>query len=91
VVRKLRRIGWMTLFVSSALLGCTKSALQQKQVPDPMLVTKPPVQGGKHGAQASPIHRLEPTPPPPTPTDADSPTSVRRDLSMPVRPVGRFE
>jgi hypothetical protein len=86
--RKLRCIGWITsLFLGGALLGCTKSALQQKPVSDPLLVTKPAVEGRKHTAQASPLHRMEPPPPPTAPADVDSPTSVRRDLRMPVRPA----
>jgi hypothetical protein len=66
---KLRRISWVSLVVGFAVLGCTKTAVQQKPVPDPLLVTKPPVEGRPHAAQASPIHRSEPSPKPPAPAE----------------------
>ena len=69
MARKLRHIGWIALFCGGALLGCTKTAVQQKTIPDPMLVTKSAVEGRPHAAQASPIRRGEPTPTPPTPAE----------------------
>jgi hypothetical protein len=64
MTREVRFIGWASLLCCSAILGCTKSAVQQKPVSDPLLVTKPPVEGRSHAAQASPLRRLEATPPP---------------------------
>ena len=69
MARKLRLIGWLSLMFGSAILGCTKTAVQQKSVPDPLLVTKPAVEGRPHAAQASPIRRGEPTPKPPASTE----------------------
>jgi desulfoferrodoxin (superoxide reductase-like protein) len=69
MARKLHHISWIALFLSSAILGCTRTAVQQKSVPDPMLVTKPAVEGRPHAAQASPIRRSEPTPTPPAPAE----------------------
>jgi|GEM_PF-2891408 hypothetical protein len=69
MAQKLRYVGWFTLLFSSAVLGCTKAAVQQKSVPDPLLLTKPPVEGRPHTAQASPIYRSEPTPTPPAPAE----------------------
>jgi hypothetical protein len=83
--RKLRHVGWITLFVG-VFAGCTKSAVRTKEVPDPMLVTKPPVEGRAHAAKSSPLSRGEPAPPSP-PADADSSTTVRRDNMTPVRPA----
>ena len=65
----LRRFGWASLLVSSALVGCTKSAVQQKPVSDPLLVTKPPVEGRSHTTQASALRRSEPTTPPKEPVE----------------------
>jgi hypothetical protein len=58
----------MTLFCCGALLGCHKSAVQHKEPPDPLLVSKPPVEGRNHTAHSTPLSRSEPTPPPPAPT-----------------------
>ncbi len=69
MARKIRHVGWFTLLFCGAILGCTKMAVQQKSVPDPLLVTKPPVEGRAHAAQASPIHRIEPMPSPPAPVE----------------------
>lgn len=69
MARKLRHIGWLILLCGGAMLGCTKTAVQHKTIPDPMLVTKPAVEGRSHAAQASPIHRGEPTPKPPSPAE----------------------
>jgi hypothetical protein len=68
MARKLRHIGCIALLISGALPGCTKTAVQQKSIPDPMLVTKSAVEG-RHAAQASPIRRGEPAPTPPTPAE----------------------
>jgi hypothetical protein len=64
-----RKLGWLTLLLCGAILGCTKTALQHKSVPDPLLVTKPGVEGRPHAAQASPIRRSESTPIPPAPAE----------------------
>jgi len=69
MARKLRHVACITFLFGSALLGCTRTAVQQKSPPDPLLVTKPPVEGRPHAAQASPIRRSEPTPTPPAPAE----------------------
>jgi hypothetical protein len=69
MARKLRHIGWIAVLLSGAISGCTRTAVQQKPVPDPLLLTKPPVEGRTHAAQASPIRRGEPTPTPPAPAE----------------------
>ena len=69
MARKLRHVGWLTFLLCGAILGCTKAAVQQKTIPDPLLVTKPPVEGRPHAAQASPIHHSEPSPKPPNKED----------------------
>lgn len=63
--RKLRYVGWTTLMIGGALLGCHKSAVQHKEPPDPLLMTKPAVEGRPHAAQSSPLSRNEPAPPTP--------------------------
>jgi hypothetical protein len=70
--RTLRQVSWITLFFGSCLFGCTKSAVRHKEPPDPLLVTKSPVEGRPHTTHASPLSRTEPTPPPPAPSDADA-------------------
>jgi len=83
--RKLQHLGRATLLIGGALLGCHKSAIQHKEPPDPLLVTKPPVEGRPHTAKSSPLTGNEPTPP--MPPSGDSPTSVRHDGAAPVRPA----
>jgi hypothetical protein len=85
--RNLRRVGWITVLCGGTLLGCHKSAVQHKEPPDPLLVTKPAVAGKSHSSNAGPLARSEPTPPPAPPAAADTPTSVRRDYFAPVRPA----
>ena len=70
MTRTLRHVGWLSLLVGGAMLGCTKMAVQTKPVSDPLVITKPAVEGRPHAAQASPIHRIES--PPPLPTGDDS-------------------
>ena len=83
--RKLQHVGWATLLIGGALLGCHKSAVQHKEPPDPLLVTKPPVEGRPHTTQSSPLSRNESAPP--TPPAGDSPTSAHRDGASLVRPA----
>jgi hypothetical protein len=72
MARTLRHVGWLGLVLGGVLLGCTKLAVQPKQVPDPLLVTKTPVEGRPHAAQASPVHRITAPPTPPSETDSPS-------------------
>lgn len=69
MARKFRHSSWIALFLVNAVLGCTKTAVQQKSVPDPLLLSKHPVEGRTHAAQSSPIRRDAPTPPPPGPAE----------------------
>ncbi len=69
----LRRIGWITLLLGGTLLGCHKSAVQHKEPPDPLLVSKPAVEGRPNTARYNPLARTGPTPPPPAPAGADTP------------------
>jgi hypothetical protein len=64
MARILRHVGLLSVFLGGALLGCTKLAVQPKQPHDPLLVTKPPVEGRPRAAQASPVHSIDPPPPP---------------------------
>jgi hypothetical protein len=64
MVRTLRHFGCFSLLFGGALLGCTKLAVQPKQLSDPLLVTKPAVEGRPNVAHASPIRSIPPPPPP---------------------------
>jgi hypothetical protein len=66
--RKLQHVGWGTLFIGVCLVGCTKAAVRPKEVPDPLLVTKPPVEGRSQTSKSSPLSRGEPPPPMPEET-----------------------
>jgi hypothetical protein len=81
--RILRPIGLATLLVG-ALMGCHKSSLRPKDPPDPLLVTKKPVQGR---AAATGLASQQDATPPPVPGKEHAPTSVRRDTVVPVQPV----
>jgi hypothetical protein len=62
--RRLWRFGLMTLLLSSLALGCTKAAVQHKEPPDPLLVTKKPVEGRPARLESEPAYDPPPSPPP---------------------------
>ena len=74
MVRKLWFFGVLTLICGSAVLGCHRSAVQQKPPPDPLLVSvkvanKPPVAGKLQSVSKetnSPVY-----PPPPSFPETD--------------------
>jgi hypothetical protein len=70
------RTGLFALLLAGAALGCTKSAVRQKTPPDPLLVSKKPVEGVPQ-APPPPSARVE-VPPPPYPGGDVSTVSVRR-------------
>ncbi len=72
--RRLRRWGLMTLLLGGMTLGCTRAAVQHKEPPDPLLVTKKPVEGRPRRADAD----LAPDAmqPPPPPVRESSPVNV---------------
>jgi hypothetical protein len=73
--RRLRHFGLITLLLGSVALGCTRSAVQHKEPPDPLLVTKKPVEGRPQRADTDPAYEAPPAPP------AD-----REPLPIPVPP-----
>jgi hypothetical protein len=64
------------VLLGGAAVGCTKSAVRQKSPPDPLLVSKKPVEGVPQAA-APAAARLE-VPPPPYPGGDVSTVSARR-------------
>lgn len=83
--RQLRQIGGITLLLGG-LLGCNRSAVQHKEPHDPMLITKPAVQGQAHASHLLPIPRVEPAPPLPLPADVDAPPALRGETLSPPHP-----
>jgi hypothetical protein len=51
----------------AAPLGCTKQVVRDKTPPDPLLVSKKPVEGKQNVLPAEPRPRAEFPPPPPAP------------------------
>jgi hypothetical protein len=51
--------------VLAALAGCHQPAVQQKQPPDPLLISKKPVEGTPRGPDGDLSARVQPPPPPP--------------------------
>jgi hypothetical protein len=70
------RTGLAALLLGGAAVGCTRSAVRQKTPPDPLLVSKKPVEGVPLTAPPAPP-RVE-APPPPYPGGDVSTLSVRR-------------
>jgi hypothetical protein len=62
--RGLRLIGTLTL-LGSATLGCHKSSVEQKVPPDPLLISKKPIEGQPHPDLKDLPQRPDPLPPPP--------------------------
>jgi hypothetical protein len=83
--RKLRHIGLMTLILGVATLGCTRSAVQHKEPPDPLLVTKKPVEGRPRSADGLPAHDA-PRPPAP-PMHDPAALSVQGEGLDPTHPI----
>jgi hypothetical protein len=61
--RSVWQIGVCVLLVGAAA-GCTHSAVQQKTPPDPLLVTKKPVEGKPTSGKPEMTARFDPLPPP---------------------------
>jgi hypothetical protein len=79
--RPLWQIG-LSVLLLGATLGCTRSAVQQKPPPDPLLVTKKPVEGKPTSFKSEAAVRIDP-PPPPYPARQ----YANGDMPAPVRPV----
>ena len=83
--RKLGQVGLATLLLTTLTLGCNKSAVRQKEPPpDPLLVTKKPVEGKPTPEEAPALARAEPIPPAPPAPDI---SLVRQRQASPSRPV----
>jgi hypothetical protein len=83
---KLGRIGLATLVLGGLTLGCHRNAVQKKQPPDPLLVTKKPVEGRPHAPEPEASVRAEP-PEPPAPAADLRTVSVPPSPPAPVPPV----
>jgi len=85
--RKLWRAGLAGTVVCFLTPGCTRSLVQHKQQPpDPLLVSKKPLEGRATTALPKQSAHLVPQPPP-APGRDSVPLTVQRDNSLPVRPV----
>jgi hypothetical protein len=76
MMRNVVRIGLAALLLGGAALGCTRSAVRNKTPPDPLLVSKKPVEGVPQPA-TPPSARAE-VPPPPYPGGDVSAAAARR-------------
>jgi hypothetical protein len=76
MTRTVVRAALAALLLGGAAVGCTKSAVRQKTPPDPLLVSKKPVEGVPQTAPQA-TARGE-VPPPPYPGGDVSTASVRR-------------
>jgi hypothetical protein len=68
----------LTILLLGLVLGCNRQVVQQKQPPDPLLVSKMPVEGRPTARKIDATARVEP--PPPYPGGEIATTSVQRDL-----------
>jgi hypothetical protein len=61
--RTLQRVTAAGLVVAAATLGCNKQLVREKNPPDPLLVSKKPVEG-RQSDQHGPVATAIPQPPP---------------------------
>ena len=80
--RGLRHCGWTALILGA--LGCqhSKTAVNTKQAPDPLLISKKPVEGRAATYEASAARDPQP-PAPPRDASADKSSATK-----PLRPTG---
>jgi hypothetical protein len=71
--RALGMAGLAVLVVWVGLAGCTKPAVREKPLPDPLLTSKKPIEGKAHLTESWPAGEALPPPPPP-PADRDRPS-----------------
>jgi hypothetical protein len=79
---RLLRVGLCGLVWACAALGCHKSLVQHKDPPDPLLVTKKPVEGRPRASDSQAAWN-EPNPPP-VPTREPLPVTVQRGPALPT-------
>ncbi|MFO0878044.1 MAG: hypothetical protein U0840_11900 [Gemmataceae bacterium] len=60
-------LGMLVLWVG--LAGCSKPAVREKPLPDPLLTSKKPIEGKPHVTESSYTAAEELPPPPPMPTE----------------------
>jgi hypothetical protein len=75
---------WMTFLGTIVAVGCHRNAVQKKEPPDPLLITKKPVEGRPRPAESTSTVLSEP-PPPPLPARDSYPMNAQQWAS-PGRP-----
>jgi hypothetical protein len=94
---RLLRVGLASLLLGGVTIGCTKPAVQHKEPPDPLLVTKKPVEGRPRPLEADNTRTEVPFTPRPgihlvfplwPPADREaSPVKARHEEPAPVPPA----
>lgn len=77
-----RMLTMAVLVVWGSLLGCTRPAVREKPLPDPLLTSKKPIEGKPHVTETGPSPAEEWPPPPPRP--ADEPGQFPTTSEVPV-------
>jgi hypothetical protein len=63
--KTLWRIAALTLLLGAVTFGCSKPLVQQQKTPpDPLLISKKPIEGKPAGGDPSLATRIDPQPPP---------------------------
>ena len=90
--RKVGRAVLLLLLAGSIVLGCHKPVVQQKVPPDPLLISKKPIEGKPDAPEPAPS-RIDPQPPP-TPrrlvSPARPPDPSRTVQTLPGEPLSRL-
>lgn len=60
----LGRSGLLALLIGGIVLGCHKPMVQQKQPPDPLLISKKPIEGKETPGDPVLVPRIDPQQPP---------------------------
>jgi hypothetical protein len=74
--------GLAVLVVWGTQAGCTKPAVREKPLPDPLLTSKKPIEGKPHVSESAPPAREELPPPPPRPPDDSRPAPAPADVPV---------
>ncbi len=86
MARLLLRLGLGSCLSAALLCGCHKNAVQHKEPPDPLLVTKKPVEGRPRSPETTTAWN-EPTPPPVPDHEVGPLTAPQHVASVPGPPL----
>jgi hypothetical protein len=86
MVRTLLRSLLLLLLLGGIVMGCHKSMVQQKVPPDPLLISKKPIEGKSEQGEPFLATRIDPQPPPLPRREVPPPDPTRTVHATPGNP-----